>query len=229
MNNPSIQPRTKPTLQRMGLYVLILLALGMISLVTFVIVTDEPIMTADEAFPEPVIVDPEKRPDFVFPEAVRTTDLSLNRFVDRFARVCVQGKYNDFRLMLSTKRPPILPPRFESNFNALKQVRIVAIDSVPDLPASVGPVYVMKAEYDLQDYAVRQGEHTKQVHVAITQEEGVWRLGPIPHEAMQRLIAFQNAQSTSAPADSSPTSAPATADADSTAASRAIANKPARL
>jgi hypothetical protein len=213
----------------MGLYVLILVALGMISLVTFVVVTDDPVMTAEEAFPEPVIVDPERRPHFVFAESVRTTDLSLNRFVDRFARVCMQGKYNDFRMMLSTKRPPILPPRFESNFNALKQVRILAIDQVPDLPASVGPVYVMKAQYDLQDYAVKQGQQTKDVHVAITQEDGEWRLGPIPHEAMQRLIAFQNAQTTSAPIEATSTSAPATVDAEGAAASRAIANRPARL
>ena len=189
------QPRTKPALKRIGLYGLILFALAMVSAVIFVLVTDDTVLTVDAAFPEPVILDPEKRPHFVFPESVRCFDLSLNQFVDRFARVCMEGKYSDFRLMLSTRRPPVLPPRFEANFNALKEVRILGLEKLPDVPGVPGPIYIMKAAYELQDFAVRRGERTKQVHVAITHEDGQWRIGPIPHEALTRLRAYQQAQS----------------------------------
>jgi hypothetical protein len=156
-------------------------------------------MIADEeAFPEPVILDLEKRPNFVFPVSSRTYDLSLNRFVDRFSRVCMQGRYSDFRLMLSRTRPPILPPRFESNFNALKSVRILQIERLPDIPNVVGPVYLMNAQYELEDFAVKGGKSVRQVQVAITREDGDWRIGPIPTDALEQLRAYQASQAAGA-------------------------------
>jgi hypothetical protein len=214
------QPRSQPALRRFGLYGLILLALAMVSGVIFVILTDDPFIAASEAFPEPVLLNPENRPNFVFPESARTYDLSLNQFVDRFARVCMQGRYSDFRLMLSTRRPPILPPRFESNFNALKQVRILGLDRLPEIPGVEGPVYLMRSEYDLQDFAVRRGEKTRQVQVAIAREDGAWKIGPLPREALARLRAYQAAQSQPA--------APLPAEAN-TPLPRTTANRPARL
>ena len=187
--------RTDPVIRRFFLYGLSLLALAMISGVIFVLLTDESVLTVTEAFPEPVILDPEKRPHFVFPEAARSYDLSLNEFVDRFARVCMQGKYSDFRLMLSTRRPPILPARFESNFNALKEIRVLGLEKVPDTPGATGSVYLMKAAFDLQDFAVRRGDKTREVHVAIAKEDGRWRIGPVPHEALARLAAYKQATS----------------------------------
>lgn len=226
------QARTQPALRRFGLYGLILLALALVSGVIFVLVTDSSVLTVPEAFPEPVILNPEKRPHFVFPESSRTFDLSLNQFVDRFARVCMEGKYADFRLMLSTKRPPILPPRFESNFNALKQVRILALEKLPDVPGTAGPIFLMQAGYELKDFAVRRGERTKQVHVAVTQEDGQWRIGPIPHEAMMRLKAYRQAQSQPAEeADVVGEGLPASARSPAPVAptTRTSANRPMRL
>lgn len=195
----AINLNNRPSTKRLVLYALILLAFTMVSAVGFVLLTEDPILTEDEAFIEPVILNMEQRPEFVFPLSARTYDLSLNRFVDRFARVCMQGKYSDFRLMLSSRRPPILPPRFESNFNALKQVRILGIEKLPDIPDVVGPIYLMSAEYELQDYAIRGGEAVRQVQVAITREDGNWCLGPIPQEALERLRAYRATQTTPGP------------------------------
>lgn len=179
------------TIKRLGLYGLILLTLGLMTSVVIVLATEDPVLTDEEAFPEPVILDPEKRPSFVFPVAARTTDLTLNRFIDRFARVCMQGKYSDFRQMLSSRRPPILPPRFESNFNALKRVQVVSIERLPDFPGATGPVYVMTTEYELQDYAAVAQERTKRVEVALAQEDGEWRLGPLPPGSAQMLANYR--------------------------------------
>ena len=223
------QLRTQPAIRRFALYGLILLALAMVSGVIFVLITEDSVLTVSEAFPEPVILNPEKRPHFVFPESARTFDLTLNEFVDRFARVCMEGKYSDFRLMLSTKRTPILPPRFESNFNALKEVRVVGLDKLPELPEMPGAVYIMTASFDLQDFAVRRGEKTKKVRVAISKEDGQWRIGPIPHEAIARLRAYQQAQSQ--PADDADLVMPAATSrpAESTPSSRTAANQPMKL
>jgi hypothetical protein len=215
--------RSSTTFRRFALYGLILLALTAVSAVVFVIATDRPGLAEEEAFPEPVILDLERRPHFVFPVSVRTFDLSLNQFVDRFARVCMQGKYSDFRLMLSRRRPPILPPRFESNFNALKKVRITVIERLPTVPGMEGPIYLMNAEYELEDFAVKGGQSTRHVQVAVTREDGTWRIGPIPHEALQQLKAYRNAQATSAPATRPAENVPMPD------APQISANRPARL
>ncbi len=214
---------SSPTFRRVALYGLILLALAFVSAVVFVLATDRPTIADDEAFPEPVILDLERRPNFVFPVSARTYDLSLNRFVDRFARVCMQGKYSDFRLMLSRSRPPIHPPRFESNFNALKNVRILQIERLPDVPQVEGPVYLMNAQYELEDFAVKGGKSVRQVQVAITREDGDWRIGPIPRESLDQLRAFQATQAATASTTSQP-QGNITSDAPG-----ASANRPARL
>lgn len=216
----------KPAIKRLAIYGMILLAFTLVSAVGFVLLTEEPVLTEEQAFPEPVILNPEKRPDFVFPMATRTYDLSLNRFVDRFARVCMQGKYSDFRLMLSSRRPPVLPPRFESNFNALRRVRILGIEKLPELPEVTGPIYLMSAEYELQDYAVRGGEQVRQVQVAITREEGEWRMGPIPQEAIERLRAYRAQQATTAPTD---VLAPVESDEPDEQPLKTNANRPLRI
>ena len=47
-------------MRRFGLYGLILLALTLVSIVVFVIVTDESVSAEDDIFPSPVNVDPEQ-------------------------------------------------------------------------------------------------------------------------------------------------------------------------
>ncbi|RIK66752.1 MAG: hypothetical protein DCC65_08460 [Planctomycetota bacterium] len=231
MTTTAIERQSRTSLKRFALYGLILLAFTLVSAVAFVFLTEETVLTEEEAFPEPVILNPEARPDFEFPVAARTYDLTLNRFVDRFARVCMQGKYSDFRLMLSNRRPPILPPRFESNFNALKKVRILGIEKLPDLPEIPGPIYLMSAEYELEDFAVRGGERVKQVQVAIAREDGEWRLGPIPGEALDRLRAYRAMQA----AASQPADQPDAGEAEPAPqaprdeAPRAASNRPARI
>lgn len=181
-----------PNVKRLGFFGLILLAAILVGSVAYVLLTDDPMLAVEDAFPTQVTPDFSKRPDIVFPESVRSYDLSLNRFVDRFARVCMQAKYSDFRLLLSQRAgDPLLPSRFESMFNALKQVRIVALDELPPLPGTEGSVYIMTAQYDLEDYAQKPGRQTEQIRLAIAKEEGTWRIGPISSEAVEQLEAFE--------------------------------------
>jgi hypothetical protein len=188
------QTFSSPTLKRFVLYGLILLGLALSSAVIFVIATDEEMLASEDAFPERVVLDPEKHPTFVFPDDIRSYDLEVNRFIDRFARVCLQGKYSEFRLMLSQKSPPMLPDRFESNFAALKQVRILRLEKLPPLPQADAPLYIMHAEYELNDFAVKKGERTRQVMAAILREDGEYRLGPLPGGAADKLAAYREQQ-----------------------------------
>jgi hypothetical protein len=215
----------KPSFRRLAFYALILLAVVMTGAVAAVLMMDEPLLAEEDAFPSPVVLTPGKRPDIVFPESVRTPDLSLNRFVDRFARVCIQGKYADLRLMLSSRGgDPLVARRFESMFNALKQVRIIAMDKMPSVPDVEGPVYVMKAEYVLEDFAVSKARKTEQVRLAIAREEGSWRIGPIPRSVVAKLEAYR--ASTTQPASEGSPASNAAGGASAAEPSKATANRP---
>ena len=187
-------------LRKVGFFALVLLALAMVSAVVFVVVADEQAVAKDEVFPEIILVDRTKQPKFQFPEAVRTFDPSLNCFIDRFARICMEGKYSEFRLMCTTRVPPLAPRRFESIFNAVKEIRVLGVVRLPDMPRLPGPVYVMKAEYDLKDEYVKRASTTgaaatKSVQVALTREEGTWRIGPIPRDQLAALAVLQQTSS----------------------------------
>lgn len=205
------QTVSTPTLRRFALYGLILLALALSSAVIFVLVTDEPALSSDEAFPPVVVLDPEKHPRLVFPEQIRSFDLQVNRFIDRFARVCLGGEYFEFRMMLSRKQPPVLPDRFESNFSAVKEIRITHLEKLPPMPQADAPLYLMQVEYELNDFAVKKGERTKQVTVAILKEDGDYRLGPLPGGAAEKLAAYraQQAREAAAKQPTVPTTQPA--------------------
>lgn len=215
--------------RRLGLFGLILLAIGLLTTVAMVVVEDDAYTDADSPFPEPVFVDPEKRPRFLFPDEVRTYDLSLNQFVDRFFRICSEGKYSEFRLMLATT---VLPKRFESMFNALKTAQVLSIIKLPELPEIPGPIYVLTARYDLEDYATRQPAAGNVIRLGIKKEHGQWRIGPIPRAAIARLEAFERSttKSTVLPVDSAEderSSIPS--QPPETGAPKASANRPARI
>jgi len=211
--------------RKIAFYALVVLAITMVTIVAVVMLRGDPLLAEDDAFPD-VVVLPDKRPGIEFPESVRATDLSLNRFVDRFARVCMEGRYSDLRLLLSTRGgDPLVASRFESMFAALKQVHIRALQQMPPVRGVEGPAYILVADYVLEDFAATKGRSTEQVRLAIAKENGVWRIGPIPRD----LLAALEARNAAAPP--SPTSAPAdTAAAEGPARPPgAGANKPVTL
>jgi len=219
-----------PRVRRLGKTGLIVLAAGLVTAAVVVMLTDDPALDPDEVFPDVVVLDLTRRPGFDFPDSVRTVDLSLNRFIDRFVRVCMDGKYADFRLMLSHRAgDPIVARRFESMFNALKQVRILSVEEVP-LPQGFehGPVYVMLAEYDLKEHAVVRGVSTERRRLAIMRENGEWRIGPVPRELAERLES-EEAESEPAMLTSPPASRPSSNTAEGPTTPGAAANRPLRL
>lgn len=182
--------------RRIGLYTLVLVAIGLVGAVGYVMLTDDPFVDPDELFDPVVIVNTEKQPKFDFPEELRSTDLSLNLFIDRFFRLCATGKYPEVRLMLSQRSGESLPPnRFESMFNAMKEARIKAIRRLPDVPQEEGPAYILFAEYDLEPYALKTQKENNLVRLLIRKEQGDWRLGPVSRDIIAKLEAYDSATS----------------------------------
>jgi len=156
---------------------------------------DQAPYTTDDIFPEPVVTDPGRAPDFVFPDELRSTDLELNRFVDRFFRICAEGKYSEFKLMY-TNRPgqEISPERFESTFNVLKAARITQLRRLPDFPQFEGPTWLLVAEFDLEEYAPTKQKTGNVIRLAIGRDDDRWRLlGPITQDALERIDAYEAA------------------------------------
>lgn len=206
------------------------LSLGLAGTVVWVLGSEDALLHPDDVFPEPVIVPADKMPKFVFSDEVRTYDLSLNRFVDRFLRVCSEARYSEFRLMLSRRSgDPVLARRFEKMFIVLKEARIESVKRLPDVPEIDGPAYLLTATYDLEDHALRAQKVGHVVRLAISREEGEWRIGPIPADALARLRAYE--QAASQPAVDEEAVADDTGESETPVSdtSKAAANRPASL
>ncbi|MBX3396042.1 MAG: hypothetical protein KF841_11810 [Phycisphaerae bacterium] len=212
------------SLRRSIVFFLVLLAVGLVSSTIYVIFNEEPLYDPDELFDSGVIVNAEKQPRFVFPEELRTTDLSLNRFIDRFFRLCAQAKYPDIRLMISQQSSETLAPsRFESMFNIMKEARIKAIKKLPAIPNEPGPAYVLVAEYDLEPNAMKSQKSNNLVRLLIRKEEGEWRLGPVSREIVAKIEAHESA-TTKPASDTESSSRPANDDAP-----KFMANQPIKI
>ncbi|MFH1420007.1 MAG: hypothetical protein ABII12_17165 [Planctomycetota bacterium] len=221
--------------RRFGFIGLVVLSVVMVTTAGVVMMSEDPPLTGEDAFGDGVIIDPLKRPDIDFPETVRTFNLSLNRFVDRFARVCMEGKYSDLRLMLSKRGgDPLVARRFETMFNALKQVRILSLEELPEVPDLESPAYLMSAEYVLEPYATGKGRDTEVIRLAIAMEDGEWRIGPVPRELLALLDAYKERLGEgSAGGDTTPEQTsgdqPSTSTKPDTHTTRPAANRPARI
>ncbi len=177
--------------RKAGLYFVILVALCLVSTVAVVVARDDEMYDVADVFPEPVTVNPDKQPKFDFPVALRTEDLALNRFVDRFFRLAAQAKYSEVKLMISNRSgDELLPARFEDIFNAMKEVRIKNIRRLPEMPDVEGPAWLIQAEYDLEPYAARSNKKVNKVQMCVAMEGGSYRIGPFSREERARLAAY---------------------------------------
>ncbi|MFO0972312.1 MAG: hypothetical protein U1A27_02570 [Phycisphaerae bacterium] len=181
----------QPIIRRAGLLAFILLALGLLSIVTYVLVSEtrgfDPL--AEVRLIDPP-VDPARAPRVAFPTLARSFDPALNQFIDRFIRVCTQGRYSEFRLMYTRRLDPPGERTFVAMFNAVEAVRIQSLDKLPPLRLLSGPVYRLRLEIDLADYAVRRSQKTRLLQVAVVQEGGEWAVAPLPRGSGEQLDAL---------------------------------------
>ncbi len=184
-------PAHRPFAARVGLLLLVLLALALLSIVGYVLITEDRLSGLSEE-PQRIepIVDLSRRPEVSFPTTLRSYDPSVNVFVDRFIRVCQEGRYSELRLMYTRRLEPPTARAFVAMFNAVRGIRMRALERLPPLRALPGPVYRLVADCDLEEFAVKQGRRTRRVQVAIVQEEGEWRLAPFPRGSAEQLEAL---------------------------------------
>ena len=177
-----------PPRRKSPLIFMTVLAAGLLTAVYVVTRQDQEAYSLDEIFVEQVLVDPSMRPDFDFPEEIRSTNIDLNRFIDRFFRVCASAKYSEFRLLYtSDNAQEVSPERFESMFNVLRSARILALRKLPTPKGTDREEYLLVVEYDLENFAPTTKTRDNRAFLLIGKENDEWRfLGPRSREQLAR-------------------------------------------
>lgn len=189
------------------LFILAVLAAVLGTTVVVVVLRDEDsVYSIEEAFPEDAVVNEELTPKFKFPDELRTTDLEVNRFIDRFFRICGEGKYSEFKLMYTSQPGREIPlARFESTFNVLKEARITKVRRLPDLEQFEGPTWLVVADFDLENYAPVDKYEGNVIRLVVGRESGRLKIRPITRDAVEQIEAYEARMRTAASAAATPT------------------------
>ena len=142
-------------------------------------------------------------PRFVFPEAVRTDDESLNAFVERFTQICIDGEYDKYRLTVRRRSRPVQKDDFENVWHNIEEVRIEHIVPLPDADDGRIPRYALFANVRLRP---GQSEAEKLVVMQILREGGEWVIDVLGQEEMDLVRAL------AAPTSTAPASTQAVTD-----------------
>lgn len=195
---------------RNPLFILAVIA-AVLGITVVVVMRDEdPEYLIENIFPEDVHPDPERIPTFKFPDELRTTDLEVNRFIDRFFRICEEGKYSEFKLMYTSQPGQEIPPaRFESTFNVLKEARITQLRQLPDLKQFEGPTWLIVAEFDLEKFAAVDKKEGNIIRLVVGKESGRLKIRPITSDAVEQIEAYEARSRTAASAATNPSDTPA--------------------
>ena len=123
----------------------------------------------------------------VFPENLRVDDTSVNTFVNQAMTVCSSRDYDAFRLLWSAREDPLSRDEFEAGWQAVKEIRIRALDRVKlDLSSdeddtSPQTVYALLAEVALDPtHQAAQKKPRREVVLMIVKEHEEWRLAKTP-------------------------------------------------
>ena len=122
-----------------------------------------------------------------FPENLRVDDASVNTFVNQAMTVCSSRDYDAFRLLWSAREDPLSRDEFEAGWQAVKEIRIRALDRVKlDLSSdeddtSPQTVYALLAEVALDPtHQAAQKKPRREVVLMIVREHEEWRLAKAP-------------------------------------------------
>ncbi|MFQ6047935.1 MAG: hypothetical protein ACE5K7_01040 [Phycisphaerae bacterium] len=114
-------------------------------------------------------------PKFVFPEALRSREPELSRFISEFVQVCLRGDYAGYRLRVSRQCEPVGRDTFERAWHAVKQVRVRSIRRLDGAVKYPPPVYLVRADVELREPAKKP---LREVALLIFREQGQWTTAP---------------------------------------------------
>jgi len=126
------------------------------------------------------------RPQLDFPKALKSTDPSLNDFIETFYSTCCKGEYDKFRLMLSTRVDPLAPERFKKSLTAVERVQIEAVEKLPDVAEVPPPIYLVRSRIRLRE-GTRTDRRDRSISILVFREGTKWVMAPAPKNLRQEL------------------------------------------
>ncbi len=131
---------------------------------------------------------PPKLETLVFPTQLRVVDEAVNDFVTIAMNLCSSGDYESFRLLWSVEHDPITRQQFESAWQAVTRIRILALERDP-----INDTYAILAHVALDAKRFPAGHRLREnpqrnVALLILQEQGEWRLTRAPIAVRNYLI-----------------------------------------
>ncbi len=125
----------------------------------------------------------------VFPDELLVEDASVNDFVTSAMAVCAGGDYERFRLLWSPRHDPLPRSEYEQGWQAVRQIRIRALEKVILAPdprqgrTQAETVYAVLADVSLDPtHAAGQKEPKREVVLMLTREHDAWRLASAPKQ-----------------------------------------------
>lgn len=124
----------------------------------------------------------------------RCRDESLNAFISQAVRHCVDGNYEEYRLLWRYDHQPTSRRHFESVWGMVEQVEVKALKPLrfrlPNGTLDDQEYYVFQAFITLRDEAVQLAKgrlQDRDVVLLIVRDNGAWRLVPAPAEVRDAL------------------------------------------
>lgn len=123
----------------------------------------------------------------VYTDNLHVADSAVNAFINRAMAVCAAGVYSDFRLLWSAGADPMPRDEFEQGWQAVQQIRILAVEKAlleadTEPPVAESPVvYAIYAEVALDPmHPAARTKPNRWVALMLVREQEQWRLARAP-------------------------------------------------
>lgn len=130
----------------------------------------------------------------VFPPELHVEDRSVNEFLRQVMAVCAAGDYEEFRLLWSARERPLTRAEFETGWDAVQEIRILALEQVALAPAPSEGAETPQAAYAAfaevkfdPKHRVARGEPDREVALLIVSEYEKLRITRAPKQVRDWL------------------------------------------
>jgi hypothetical protein len=148
---------------------------------------------------------PEQQPEFLFPEHVRSSDATLNKFIEDFARACIAGHYDQYRLFTSRQVEPVPREQFEKVYRRVERVEVRKVEALVRISGLPYPLWLIITDIHLRE---TPREPIRTTMILVFKEQDKWVMAPAP-------VALRDAIAATRPATTRPATRPTSAPASS--------------
>ena len=130
---------------------------------------------------------------------VHSNDSSVNRFIDRFIRATLEGRYADFRQMWTRRLDPVSAEKYLAIWKVVREVRVLDVQPIRKPDRSI-EAYLIKAEVQQDSGDLPRQRQTNVTRwIRVVREAGEWVFAPPEKNDRERVYGPPATQAASAP------------------------------